>query len=188
MNRRQALQHIGVLMSVSPLTALAIEKYPSQPRNSVLAPFLTADEQAIVAEIAQLIIPTTGTPGAKEAGVPAFIEMMIQDCYRQPEQELFKKGLAGLAAKAKAMGNSFVGLGTAAKNSLLTELESDALQNHTRVPTFWELLKELTLIGYFTSEAGMTKAMNYVPVPGRVDTIKLKPGQKAYSEYVDRFW
>lgn len=179
---------MAVLMSVSPLTALAIEHYPTHARPAADGSFFTNEEQTLVADIAQLIIPTTTTPGAKEVGVPAFIEIMLRECYRQPEQELFKKGLADVETRAKALGNKFVALSPAAKNGLLSQLETEAQQNHSRVPTFWQLLKELTLIGYFTSEAGMTKAQNYVPVPGRVETIKLKPGQKAYSEYVDRFW
>jgi hypothetical protein len=167
MNRRQALQQMAVLMSVSPLTALAIEHYPTHARPAADGTFFTADEQKLVAEIAQLIIPTTATPGAGEVGVPAFIEV---------------------DTRAKALGNNFLALSPEAKNGLLSQLETEAQQNHSRVPTFWQLLKELTLIGYFTSETGMTKAMHYVSVPGRVETIKLKPGQKAYSEYVDRFW
>ena len=187
MNRRQALQQMAVLMSVSPLTALAIENYPTHARTIAESTFFTGDEQKLVAEMAQLIIPTTATPGAKEVGVPAFIEMMLQECYRQPEQELFKKGLADVETRAKILGKNFLALSPAAKNGLLLQLENEAQQNRSRVPTFWQLLKELTLIGYFTSEAGMTKAMNYVPVPGRVEPIKLKPGQKAFSEYVTRF-
>jgi hypothetical protein len=47
---------------------------------------------------------------------------------------------------------------------------------------FFKLVKELTLLGYFTSEPGATLALDYVPVPGRYDgCIDLKPGQKAWA-------
>ena len=47
---------------------------------------------------------------------------------------------------------------------------------------FFRLMKELTLLGYFTSEQGAQQALVYVPVPGRYDgCIDLKPGQKAWA-------
>lgn len=49
-------------------------------------------------------------------------------------------------------------------------------------PIFYFTMKDLTLLGYFTSEAGATQALEYVPVPGRYDgCIDLKPGQKAWA-------
>lgn len=49
-------------------------------------------------------------------------------------------------------------------------------------PIFYFTMKDLTLLGYFTSEAGATQALEYVPVPGRYEgCIDLKPGQKAWA-------
>jgi hypothetical protein len=43
-------------------------------------------------------------------------------------------------------------------------------------------MKELTLLGYFTSEVGATKALRYVPIPGRFDgCIPYKKGDKAWA-------
>jgi hypothetical protein len=186
MNRRQALQNIGILMGLSPFTALAVETFQVQSTEHISNQLFSVNEQALIAEIAEMIIPKTTSPGAKDTGVPAFIEMMIQECYRKPEQEMFKKGLENLETKAKTLGGSFVSLKNEDKTKLLDELEAEAMKN-PRAPSFWILIKELTLIGYYTSEVGMSQSMEYVPVPTRVENIKIGKDQKAYSEYVSRF-
>ncbi len=186
MDRRQALQKIGILMGLSPFTALAVEAFQARSSEHFSNHFFSVNDKDLIAEIAEMIIPATKTAGAKETGVPAFIEMMIQECYRKPEQEMFAKGLKNLESKAKAMGGSFVSLKNEDKTKLLDELEAEAMKN-PRAPSFWILLKELTLIGYYTSEVGMTQSMEYVPIPTNVENIKIGKDQKAYSEYVSRF-
>ncbi|MCU7549766.1 gluconate 2-dehydrogenase subunit 3 family protein [Chitinophagaceae bacterium LB-8] len=213
MERREALKNIATLIGVTAATALAMERFNFLARctNKSDKNYFSESEQKIVSEISGMIIPTTSTPGAIEAGVPAFIEMMLQDCYRKPEQESFQKGLEDVEAKANALGNDFISLTPEQKRTVLTQIESEALAQSSNppsqvkpptndetktltnkprppVPSFWQLMKELTLLGYFTSEIGMTKAMVYVPVPGRIEAIKIKSDQKAYSEYTDRLW
>jgi hypothetical protein len=46
---------------------------------------------------------------------------------------------------------------------------------------FWRLMKELTLLGYFTSEGGTKASFEYVQIPSKLEVIKLKPNQKAYA-------
>lgn len=186
MDRRHALKNMAILLGLSPLTALAVERFQSGSLEHVNSRLFTENDLNLMAEIAEMIIPATSTPGAKETGVPAFIEMMVQECYREPEQAMFQKGLVQLEEKAKAKGGSFVSLKSAEKTKLLDELETEALKN-PRAPSFWLLIKELAMIGFFTSEAGMTQAMEYVPIPTRVENIQWQDGQKAYSEYVTRF-
>ena len=52
-----------------------------------------------MARVAELIIPKTDTPGAIDAGVPAFIEVMLRDGYTKPVQDVFLAGLGDLAGK-----------------------------------------------------------------------------------------
>lgn len=186
MDRRQVLQNIGILMGLSPFTALAVETYQTRNSEHISNQLFSVNEQALIAEIAEMIIPTTTTAGAKDTGVPAFIEMMIQDCYRKPEREMFSKGLENLESRSKVLGGSFVSLKNEDKTKLLDEIEAEAMKN-PRAPSFWILIKELTLIGYYTSEVGMTQSTEYVPVPNKVESIKIGKNQKAYSEYVSRF-
>jgi Gluconate 2-dehydrogenase subunit 3 len=207
MRRRDALARVALLMggTLSAPSLLAFEGQAKIPKNTV--DFVLNDAQrALVAEIAEHIIPRTSTPGAKDANVGPFIELMLKDCYRSQEQQNFIDGLADADAKATAAhGKKFLETTTAQQVDLLKTIEKDTIEmmksaNVQQVKVgdnvdkevvsgkklkgtpFWRLMKELTLFGYFTSEQGATKALNYVPIPGRYEgCIKITPGTKAYA-------
>lgn len=208
MNRRDALSRVALLMGGT-LSAPSLMAFSegTTARRSLGADFsLDSAQRALVAEIAEHIIPKTTTPGAKEAGVGPFIEMMLKDCYKAQEQQNFLEGLADVDAKAtKAYGKKFMEISSADQVNILKAVEKETIElmrsaNVQQVKVgdnvdkevivskkikgtpFWRLAKELTLFGYFTSEQGATKALDYVPIPGRFDgCIPLKPGQKAYA-------
>ena len=208
MNRRDALSRVAFLMGGT-LSAPSLMAFGEDitTRPSVGADFgLNEAQRALVAEIAEHIIPKTTTPGAKEAGVGPFIELMLKDCYKAQEQQNFLEGLADVDAKAtKAHGKNFLQTSSAEQVALLKMVEKETIElmksaNVQQVKVgdnvdkevisskklkgtpFWRLMKELTLFGYFTSEQGATKALDYVPIPGRYEgCIPLKPGQKAYA-------
>jgi hypothetical protein len=168
------------------------------------------DYQKLVAEIAEVIIPKTDTPGAKEAGVGPFIETMLSDCYKEFQQKHFVAGLDAISAKAKEEGGDFATLSEEQKTSILKSMETGAkdelelqkgkaeakvrdsetgleksvdkgMQEEVPVP-FFNIMKELTLFGYFTSEPGCKEALAYLPIPGRYEgCIPLEPGQKAWA-------
>ena len=47
---------------------------------------------------------------------------------------------------------------------------------------YFRMMKELTLLGFFTSEVGATKALRYVEVPGKFDgCAPYKKGDKAWA-------
>lgn len=208
MNRRDALSRVALLMggTLSAPTLLALGE-GTNTHQAIGADFSLNDAQrALVAEIAEHIIPKTTTPGAKEAGVGPFIELMLKDCYKAQEQQNFLDGLADVDAKAmKAHSKKFLETSLAEQVALLKLVEKETIElmksaNVQQVKVgdnvdkevvsskklkgtpFWRLMKELTLFGYFTSEQGATKALDYVPIPGRYDgCIPLKPGQKVYA-------
>lgn len=139
---------------------------------------LSDTHRKMVAEIAEMIIPRTDTPGAKEAGVPAFIEMMLKDCYTQPDHMSFTEGLASMEQV------KFLELSEAERRGVLKYLEQQTKEKMKAMPKatpFWRLMKELTLLGYFTSEVGIKASFDYVQIPGKLENIKLKPNQKAYA-------
>ncbi|WP_341224738.1 gluconate 2-dehydrogenase subunit 3 family protein [uncultured Arcticibacterium sp.] len=207
MNRREALNRVAILMggAVSAPTIMALME-GCTPKDTASTPFnLSADYQSLVAEIAEVIIPTTDTPGAKEAGVGPFIETMLRDCYSDAQGEHFKKGLEALESKSKELGGSFVSLSNEQKTEVLKAMEAAAStekeeakkvkeidpetgkvkddgKSAEKVTPFFNIMKELTLFGYFTSEIGATQELDYVPIPGRYEgCIPLKEGQKAYA-------
>lgn len=169
----------------------------------------STDYKSLVSEIAEIIIPKTATPGAKDAGVGQFIEMMLKDCYTAAQQEHFMKGLGELDGSSKKVngGKKFLESTPAQQTALLKSFETmsneEAKKNDaakkivdaetgltketkgkTEAPPtpFFKLMKELTLLGYFTSEVGATQALAYVAVPGQyVGCVKMTPGQKAWA-------
>jgi Gluconate 2-dehydrogenase subunit 3 len=207
MKRRDALARVALLMggTLSAPSLLAFEGHTKLPKN--MADFVLNDAQrALVSEIAEHIIPRTNTPGAKDANVGPFIELMLKDCYSSQEQQNFIDGLADADTKATtAYNKKFLETTTNQQVELLKTIEKETIDlmktaNVQQVKVgdnvdkevisgkkikgtpFWRLIKELTLFGYFTSEQGATKALNYVPIPGRYEgCIKIAPGTKAYA-------
>lgn len=200
MNRRDALSKVALLIggTLSAPTLLAMSRAGEAKNTSMaLESFSLNDTQRkIVAEVAEHIIPRTSTPGAKDAGVPAFIEMMLNDCYKAPEHKSFLAGVSDLEKK------NFLTQSKEQQVATLKQLETDtkelvkqynvkqvkvgdnvdkeSMDADMGVP-FWRLMKELTLTGYYTSEQGLKASFVYEPIPGKFENIKLKPGQKAFA-------
>jgi hypothetical protein len=135
-----------------------------------------AEQVKLLAEVADVIIPTTDTPGAKAAGVEQFIVRVMRDCYVREEQEQFYAGLVKLDADSRtAHGKGFAELDGAQKSEMLTVATK-------KDRPFFRLMKQLTVAGYFTSEIGATKALEYVPIPGRFEgDVLMQPGQKTWA-------
>lgn len=179
MDRREVIKNVALMLGgvFSAPTLMAMDNWENatKPNVSGAAFSLTSTQQKIVAEIAELIIPKTDTVGAKDVGVPAFIEMMLKDCYKAPEHQSFIEGLVSME-KVK-----FLELNTDERRGVLKFLEQETKKMTEKTTPFWRLIKELTLLGYFTSEAGLKASFEYVQIPGKLELIKLKPNQKAYA-------
>jgi hypothetical protein len=179
MNRRELIRNVALMLggTLSAPTLMAMKHWENttNPKLNGSIFSITETQQKIVAEIAEIIIPKTDTPGAKDVGVPAFIEMMLKDCYKEPEQLSFIEGLTAME-KVK-----FLSLNSDEKNGVLKYLEQETKKMTGKSIPFWKLIKELTLLGYFTSEAGLKASFEYVQIPGKLELIKLKPNQKSYA-------
>jgi hypothetical protein len=143
----------------------------------------SVSDEAILAEFAEIIIPTTAAcPGAKAAGLGAFIPKMIRDCYPANLQELFASGLKAMDEKCNiTFGKNFIALSDAERLQIVTELREEAKANHKQ-PSFFTIARDLTILGYYSSEIGCTQAREYLLIPGRYDgSAPLEPGQKAWA-------
>lgn len=198
MERREVIKNIALMLggSISLPTLMAMKLHESGFSN-MFDFTLSALQRKILAEVAEVIIPRTDTPGAIDAGVPAFIEMMLKDCYKLPEHQSFIEGLDALHSK------DFLNKNMADKISILTAVEQEnktlmqaynvqqtkmgdnedkeLMTSQKKGLPFWRLMKELTLLGYFTSKVGLNASFDFVLVPGRFELIKLKPGQKVFA-------
>ena len=175
MHRRELLQRVSLLLGgvLSPQLSAGLL---GQVTNAGPSPAPSALEQTLVAELADTLIPPTDTPGAKASGVEHFILRVLRDCYRREEQERFFSALnrfhAGCVTK---FGKPFAELAVAQRAEAVLDLAKADKE-------FFKNFRQLTIAGYFSSENGATKALEYLPVPGRFEgDTPLKPGQKTWA-------
>lgn len=189
MDRREALKSVALLLggavSASTLAAVATGCNTASSKKYT---FTDPGTQSLLDEIAETIIPETDTPGAKAAGVGSFMAMMMQDCYEEKDQQIFLEGLTALNKKSDEKYNkTFVQLSPQQRTELLTAIDKERIEYNKKKkkedpPHYFQFMKELTLLGYFTSEPGATKALRYVPIPGRYDgCIPYHKGEKAWA-------
>jgi len=173
-DRREALRKTALLMgmavSASALTGI-LQGCKATPELTYTPSFFTEDQARIVSEVAEIIIPKTDTPGAKDTGVPGFIDLMLKDCYKKEDQDHFIEGLTAFDAEAKkAYGDSFIYCKPEQQVELVTKIHAAAIaeakQNKEAAKPFILMAKELTLLGFFTSEPGATQVLQYIAVPG----------------------
>ncbi len=127
--------------------------------------FLDAAGLAVVAEIAEIMIPKTETSGAKDAGVPAFIDSALDALYPKEDQDRFKAGLAEFEALANKSGKPFLERDPAGRVDLVKRSLAVALEGNRDPEPFILMTRELALLGYFTSKVGINDNMEYVAVP-----------------------
>ncbi len=193
LTRREAIKSMAILMGASVVgPRLLAGTFGLQTPLD----FSDADI-ALLDEIGETIIPTTNIPGAKATNIGAFIAMMVADCYTPAAQKAFREGLAKLPADYEARyGEKFIG-GKAENrtqflNALDTEQRKYTSANKRKIddfangvstvdvpPHYFRVMRELTILGYFSSEIGSTKAVKYLEVPGRYDgNVPYKKGDE----------
>jgi len=144
------------------------------------------DELAYMDEIGEAIIPTTDTPGAKAAGIGSFMAMMVKSTYTEEQQKSFVNGLNKLKSDFKADNNKeFMDATVEERTNYLNQINKKAMVSGTegnKDDKCILMLKDLTLLGYFTSEIGATQALRFVETPGRYEPcIDYKKGDKAWA-------
>ncbi|HMI02863.1 MAG TPA: gluconate 2-dehydrogenase subunit 3 family protein [Pedobacter sp.] len=228
MDRREAVKNMAFLMggALSATTIGVFLEGCNSPSTKTNGSLFTEDQLKMITEVADIIIPTTSTPGAKAAGVGPFIALMVKDCYPEDAQKAFVKGLEDLDEQSKdEFKKSFLEISVEQRQQLLgklrdktvadTKAEKEMLDKQSEAekekqaanpekaksqtenagvismlpkdkpktePRFFAIARDLTLLGYFTSEIGATKAYEYVEIPGRYDgCVDLKPGQRVWA-------
>ncbi len=150
----------------------------------------TAEARDLIAAIAETILPETNTPGARSAGVDAFVIRVLADCRSQQERDSFLKGLDEFEQNCLSeFGDPFVKCTPQQQLSLVEKTDREALgfwgkvkQKLFHQPHFFKTLKELVLIGYFTSQPGATKAASYEAIPGKwIGCLEMKSGQRTWA-------
>lgn len=182
MNRREALKATTALVGGVLITTNGFLVACARDSSDTASKVLTLDDQSLIEEIADTLLPTTpSSPGAKAAGAGAAINLLLTDCYEPEGQERVVNGLREFRRMCRERcGNGFASLPRKEREQLLREIDAEAQKGG---PThYFTLVRELALRAYFSSEIGMTKALRYVMVPGRwVGCVPLAPGQPAWG-------
>ena len=205
--RREVIQQVATLLGGAALVGgdrlLAISIEDEALAQAMLhgVGTFTAADVALLDEIADTILPETTTPGAKAARTGAFMAVMVTDVYTPPSQQVFRDGMQSLDEACRhAHGAIFMQATPAQRLTVLEALDREqkaAMEarvpppgNRAPAPTssndapphYFRMMKELALLGYFTSEIGCTKAMRYIESPGRFDPCAPHaPGDRSWA-------
>lgn len=186
MQRRQLLKHIALLTGCAVVGGDVLLSGCKNTENN--SAFLSNSDITLFDEIAETIIPRTDTPGAKDAAVGAFVGAYTKDCYTLENQKRLQQGLTIVNEKSNKMyGQNFISLNENQKSQLLNNLELEAeAYNKDAInkdkPHYYTLIKQLTLLGLFSSEVGMTKVLRYIAVPGEYEgVVPYEDGQVSWA-------
>jgi len=168
--------------AVSTSCANAVLGRPAGAPLRTDSPFLRGDERATLTAAIDRILPATETPGGVEAGVPDFVEFVLVEGFEEDGRQRFRDGLAQLDASAlEQHGAGFAALPPEAQGGLLAAIEQQELA--AAPPSggldffgglrddkpFFATLKELSVVGFFTSEVGATQVFDFHAWPGHFD-------------------
>ena len=193
--RREAIRRVSALLGGAALIGQSAWLSGCATSRPTAGELFSAVDVALLDEIAETILPETNTPGAKAADVGRFIAMMVTDTYDPREQRVFLDGVATLERECRALnGVDFMAASVPQRVALLTRVDAEAIEFMRRRPDtpdaqqqpphYFRMIKELTLLGYFTSEIGYMQAMRYVETPGRFDPcIPYKVGDKLWAPH-----
>jgi gluconate 2-dehydrogenase gamma chain len=172
MDRREALKRTAWIMggAVSAPAVLGILKgCTAKPTIDWKPVFLSNEQGALVSEVAEIIIPKTDTPGAKEVGVPGFIDQLVNECFTKEDQDKFLNGLKTFDDDArKEHGDPFIELDPEQQSAFVKKVHDAAVNSDDsgEDKPFILTMKELTMLGFFTSEVGASQVLQYSAVPG----------------------
>lgn len=182
MERREVLKVLAsaaVLPAISPEAFSLFRGIHAQIAQGPGLKTLNAQQDATVTTIAELIIPQTDTPGAKAVKVNQFIDLILSEWYDAPDTARFLAGLADVDARCQNLyGKRFTECAESQQTEILSALDEEALvllrttvadttESAAIKPTgnFFQMMKKLTLIGYYTSEVGFEEELHASIIP-----------------------
>lgn len=207
MKRRRFISSMALII---PVAATGTGALLSSCNSDVEEPF-NQNDLRLLNEIGEVIIPATaGSPGAGSAKVGEFMKIYVTDCYNEDDQKVFIEGIRKIRTLSKKeYGSEFFELTLPQKRDLLIKLDREAkeyaqrkldnkslqgngdaiqagkalnMKSETGSRHYYSMIKDLVLLGYFTSEPGATKALRYIQTPGYYKgDIAYKKGDKSWA-------
>lgn len=207
-SRRAWLKGFGAAIVLGAVgTGLAWRQFGTSPLADLSGwTGFSTNDTALLNEIADAIIPATDTPGAKAADVGSFMAIAVTECYMPHYQAAFVAGLRTIeSACLDRYRRNFLEITASERTALLSEIDGErkwrelwnkgerglrivakpligAMPPQLQTPHYFTMMKELTMLGYFTSEAGATQALRHNPIPGSYNgSLPYRKGDRAWS-------
>ena len=188
--RREAILRVSALFGGIALVGQGAMLAGCSRKEAPDAAAFTDRDVAFLGEVAETILPETSTPGAKAAGAGPFIALMVVDTYDAREQQVFRDGMRTLDDECREMhGATFMAATPAQRLVLLQKIDAEQMHYMKSLADdapahYFRMMKELALLGYFTSEIGYNQALRYVETPGRYEPcISYEAGEKAWAAH-----
>ena len=159
---------------------------------------LDAHQHATVALMADLIIPRTSTPGAVDARVPEFIDLILSDWSDDRSRANFLHGLAAVDELSReSFGKDFVGCAPQQQEETLRLLGEEMAHDAQKISAnarggrgglpephgnFYFTFRQLVLTGYFTSEMGAAQQLHFQVIPEHLDACAALAKEKSGPE------
>jgi len=168
-SRRTALKILAVgaataphVLGQQPHPHTGVEMLPPVSSTNAELHFFSAAEMEVITLISDLIIPTDEhSPGAKEAGVPAFIDLMVSESSVETKN-LWRNGLAAIdRLSQKNSSKTFSAATPEQQVTLLKQISRNEYQPRTIEERFFIAIKGLTVDGYYTSQIGIHQDLRY---------------------------
>lgn len=179
MRRRELVRLIGTAVAVPVFSGWSPERLwalgeRTHGRTAGFRGRLDPHQLETVAVMAELILPRSDTPGARDVGVPEFIDLLMTEWYDEDQRARFLSGLAAIDALASAGGAAgFVALAPADQAALVGTLDASLSQTAAPAPgsaeAAYRTLKSLTVFGYFTSREVQRDLLKVNIWPNRYD-------------------
>ncbi len=165
-NRRVAIQQ---LLFICAGTVILPSCLQNNGKASILLKriSISADQEKMLAGLAETILPKTDSPGAWDLSAHLFALKMVDDCFPKQNQEKFELGLKGFEKFAKEKsGKSFVDCSGLQKNAIVSDLDGKK-NDDANLNFFYQSVKKLTIQAYNTSQFYLTNIRGYKMIPGK---------------------
>jgi hypothetical protein len=160
MDRRSVIKSLGFLSlhTLYPsVLAAFLSGCHSADAGKTAGTFFNEEELTLVREVIDILLPATRTQSASEVGVHLFLDDVFAQCLNEDQKGVVREGIARLV-KTWAGGTD--------KTDLVAALDKEAYSGQEDSAWF-KTFKQYTMIGFFTSQEGTTRAGNYQKIPDR---------------------
>lgn len=171
MNRRTAVRNLAVVVGTAALLPACLSEAKKEAQASIPLKYLkvSAQQEKLLADVCETILPRTDTPGAKDLGLHLHVLKMLDACCPKPEQQAFLQGLTHVEVLAsEQFKQSFLACSPAQRQALLLRMAPPLNPAQPiKPPSFYSTARRLTVDGYTRSKYFLTTHIVYELVPSR---------------------